>query len=61
MAVRPVGKKMQLSVLFDTVTIDIIFNSEYEAQVFYDDIAERALSGDGFSLTVPKDEHGRIH
>ena len=47
-----VGKSLSLSVLFDTVTIQIRCGDSYEAQVIYDDLVERARSGDGFSLAV---------
>lgn len=45
-----VGKKMAVSVLFDTVTVEIICGDDYLAQVLYDDIVERMQSGQGISL-----------
>lgn len=45
-----VGKKVAISVLFDTVTIEIITGDDYEAQVLYDDITERLQKGEGITL-----------
>lgn len=48
-----VGRKIQIGILFDTVTLSIHCGSEYEAEVFYDDLIERMKAGEGFSIAVP--------
>lgn len=56
-----VGRKLAVSVLFDTVSIEVICGDEYEAQVLYDDIIERMQSGEGISLgVVPKPEEAKL-
>jgi hypothetical protein len=47
-----VGKKIEVSVQFDTVSVEIVCASGYEAQVFYDDISERLLRGEKICLTL---------
>jgi hypothetical protein len=46
------GKKLALSVLFDTVAIEIICGDDYEAQVLYDDLVERMQKGEGITVSV---------
>jgi hypothetical protein len=60
MAADKVGKKIAVSVMFDTVKVEIICGDDYEAQVLYDDLIERLRSGEGISLSVlsPKVEVG---
>jgi hypothetical protein len=55
-ATAKVGKKLAVSVLFDTVSVEIICGDEYEAQVLFDDIVERMQSGEGISLGVEPKE-----
>ena len=52
MATDKVGKKIAVSVMFDTVKVEIICGDDYEAQVLYDDLIERLRSGEGISLSV---------
>lgn len=47
-----VGRKIAVSALFDTVTIEIICGDDYEAAVLYDDVVERFQEGGGITLTV---------
>jgi hypothetical protein len=58
MTPEKVGKKIAVSVIFDTVKLEIICGDDYEAQVLYDDLIERLRSGEGISLSVlsPKTE-----
>jgi hypothetical protein len=51
MTAKPV-RKLALSVLFDTVTIEVICGDDYEAQVLYDDLVERMQAGEGITLSV---------
>jgi hypothetical protein len=59
-----VGKKLAISIMFNTVSVEIICDDSYEAEVLYDDLIERAKLGEGFSLSVlakpvqPDDAHG---
>ena len=46
------GKRINISVLFDVVRIEIACGDDYEAQVLYDDIAETIQAGGSFSLTA---------
>ena len=52
MAAEKVGKKIAVSVMFDTVKLEVICGDDYEAQVLYDDLIERLRSGEGISLSV---------
>jgi hypothetical protein len=59
MAEVTVGRKVAVSVRFDTVMLEVICGDEYEAQVLYDDLVDRLKSGEGISLSLaqqPKDE-----
>jgi hypothetical protein len=47
-----VGKKVVVSVLFDTVSIEVICGDDYLAQVLYDDLVERLQSGQGITLAL---------
>lgn len=47
-----VGKKLAISVLFNTVSVEIICADGYEAQVLYDDLVERMQSGEGICLSA---------
>jgi hypothetical protein len=47
-----VGRKLAVSIRFDTVTIDIICGNEYLAQVFYEDITERLQAGQAIELGI---------
>lgn len=44
--------KIAISVLFDTVTVELICGDEYAAQVTYDDIVDRLHRGEGLTLSV---------
>lgn len=44
------GKKMELNVLFDVVRIEIHCGDDYEAQVLFDDLAQRLQAGEVVSL-----------
>ncbi len=52
MPTDPVGKKVAVSVLFDTVTVAIICGDDYLAQVLYDDLIDRLRSGQGITLSL---------
>jgi hypothetical protein len=54
-----VGKKVAVSVRFDTVTLEVICGDEYEAQVLYDDLVERLRSGEGISLSLGQPESAK--
>jgi hypothetical protein len=47
-----VGKRLAISIQDDVVSIEILCDGDYEAEVLYDDLIERARSGEGFSLGV---------
>jgi hypothetical protein len=47
-----VGKKVAVSVLFDSVNIEIICGDDYLAQVLYDDLIDRLRSGKGITLAL---------
>lgn len=47
-----VGKKVAVSVLFDTVTIEIICGDDYMAQVLYDDLLDRLRRGEGITVSM---------
>lgn len=49
-----VGRKVAVSAMFDTVTIEIICGDDYEAAVLYDDVVERLTAGEGITLTVTR-------
>lgn len=46
-----VGKRITVSVQFDTVAIEIHCGDEYAAQVVYDDITETLKADGGVKLT----------
>jgi hypothetical protein len=48
-----VGKKIAVSVMFDTVSIEIMCGDGYDAQVLYEDITDRLRDGETISLTFP--------
>lgn len=48
------GKRINISVLFDTVRIDIACGDDYAAQVAYDDIVDTVQAGGSFTITVDK-------
>ena len=48
------GKRLNISVLFNVVRIEIACGDDYEAQVLYDDIAETVQAGGSFALNVNK-------
>jgi hypothetical protein len=50
------GKKLGVSVLFDTVSIEVICGDEYEAQVLFDDLAERLGAGQDITIKVKNGE-----
>lgn len=57
MTTQKVGKKLAISVLFDTVSVEIICGDAYEAQVLFDDLCERMQAGEGIQLScAPKEE-----
>lgn len=43
--------KMAIGVMFDTVTIELKFESDYEAQVVFDDLADRLAAGQPVTLS----------
>ena len=47
-----VGQKIAVSVVFDTVKIEIICGDDYAAQVLYDDLVDRLQNGQGIKLAV---------
>lgn len=49
-----VGKKVVVSVMFDTVSIQIICGDGYDAQVLYEDISDRLRDGEGVTLSLPQ-------
>ena len=55
-----IGKKMVISVLFDTVSVKLICCDDYEAQVVYDDISQRLLSGEEITFGIDPKNVGRI-
>jgi hypothetical protein len=52
MSTDTIGKKVAVSVLFDTVSINVICGDDYLAQVLYDDLIERLRKGDGITLSL---------
>ncbi|HVR57586.1 MAG TPA: hypothetical protein VMT72_12250 [Pseudolabrys sp.] len=46
------GKRINISVLFDQVRIEINCGDDYEAQVLYDDLTETVQAGGSFALSV---------
>jgi hypothetical protein len=48
--------KMAVSVLFDTVTLEINCGDAYEAQSLFDEIIERLKSGQGLTLGLKQPE-----
>ena len=59
-----VGKKVAVSVLFDSVNIEIICGDDYLAQVLYDDLIDRLRSGKGITLALgqatPEVQNGKV-
>lgn len=47
-----IGKKVAVSVLFDTVTIEIICGDDYMAQVLYDDLIDKLRRGEGITISL---------
>lgn len=47
-----VGKQIEISVLFDVVSINIHCGDDYEAQVFYDDIVARVMAGETITIAM---------
>lgn len=47
-----VGQQVGVSVLFDTVTVEVICGDEYAAQVLYDDVIDRLQRGEGITLSL---------
>lgn len=47
-----VSKKIAVSIMFDTVSVELICGDEYLANVLYDDLIERLKSGQGITLSV---------
>jgi hypothetical protein len=45
-----IGKKVAVSVRFDTVCVEIICGDDYLAQVLYDDLTERLQKGEGITI-----------
>ena len=50
------GKKLAISVLFDTVKLEIICGDDYEALVLYEDLLERLRSGQNVSIGLDQPE-----
>lgn len=46
------GKKINISVLFNTVRIEIACGDDYEAQVLFDDVADTLKAGGKIELTT---------
>ena len=44
------GPDLALTVLFDTVKIEITCSSAYESQVLFDDLSERFLAGESITI-----------
>jgi hypothetical protein len=53
--IEKVGKKVAVSVRFDTVVVEVICGDCYLAQVLFDDITERLQKGEGISLGLQQD------
>jgi hypothetical protein len=51
-----VSKQVAVSVLFDTVTIELICKDDYLATVLYDDILDRLQRGEGITLSLAQKE-----
>ena len=51
-----VSRKVAVSVLFDSVTIELDCGDAYEAQVLYDDLIQRLQSGEGITLSLSQPE-----
>jgi len=49
-------QKIAISVLFDTVTVELICGDEYAAQVTYDDLIDRLQRGEGLTLSIKQAE-----
>lgn len=47
-----VSQKLAVSILMDTVTIEIICGDAYAAEVLYDDLVDRLRSGEGITLSL---------
>lgn len=47
-----IGKMVEISVMFDVVSINVHCNSDYEAQIFFDDITERLNKGDHITIDL---------
>lgn len=47
-----VSKQVAVSVLFDTVKIELICGDDYAAQVLYDDLVDRLRRSEGITLAV---------
>lgn len=45
------GKHINVSVLFDTVRVEITCSGDYEAQVLFDDIADTLKANGSFTIT----------
>lgn len=45
-----IGNSILLGVMFDTVEIKIVCDSDYGAQVLYDDLVDRLQAGQGIIL-----------
>ena len=56
MRTRLGGKKLAISVLFDTVKLEIICGDAYEAQVLYDDLLDRLRAGEDISVGLSQPE-----
>lgn len=53
-----VGKQIAISVGLGTVTIEVICNDDYMANVLYEDIVERLKAGEGVILSVEQEAEG---
>lgn len=47
-----IGKTVEISVMLDVISINVHCNSDYEAQVFFDDITERLDKGDHITIEI---------
>jgi len=52
MTTNRVWKKMGVSIMYDTVSIDIICGDEYFANVLYEDLIERLQSGEEITIRL---------
>jgi hypothetical protein len=47
-----VSRKVAVSMMFDTVRIDVVCGDGYEATVLYDDLVDRLKAGEGITIAL---------